>query len=159
MSSWEESYLGQLRKSMGNRTLLIPSTRAVVYGSEKRVVLVRRRDNGLWVFPGGFMELGESVLESVQREVREETGLHVVSATLVAIHSAPRFAFTNVYGGHHQTFNLIFRVDEWTGNLVRETDETFDARAFTMDDLPDVVEYEREVMNDAISFTGMVILK
>ena len=159
MSSFEESYLGQLRKSVGNRTILVPSTRAVIYDSEKRVVLVRRRDNGMWVFPGGFMELGESVLESIKREVKEETGLHVVSAMLVAIHSEPRFAFTNVYGGHHQTFNLIFRVDEWTGSLVRETDETLEARFFAMDAIPEVVEYEGEVMNDATSFKGVVILK
>ena len=105
------------------------------------------------------MELGESVLEAIKREVKEETGLHVVSATLVAIHSEPRFAFTNVYGGHHQTFNLIFRVDEWTGSLVRETDETLEARFFAIDALPEVVEYERELMNDATSFEGTVILK
>ena len=159
MSSFEESYLGQIRKLAGKRTLLVPATRAVIHDKEMRVVLVQRRDNGRWVFPGGFMELGESVLESVKREVREETGLHVVSAALVAIHTEPRFAFTNVYGGHHQTFNLIFRVDEWTGTLVQESDETLGASFFTMDALPDISEYERELIDDAISFSGEVILK
>ena len=32
---------------------------------------------GLWCSPGGFCELGEHPAETVVREVREETGLHV----------------------------------------------------------------------------------
>ena len=159
VSSFEESYLGQLRALAGNRTLLVPATRAVIQNDAKRVVLVRRRDNGAWVLPGGFMELGESVRDSLRREVGEETGLAVGSATLVAIHSEPRFAFTNAYGGRHQLLNLIFRVDEWTGSLVRETDETLDARFFAVDDLPEITGYEREVLEDCEAFSGRVVLK
>ena len=159
MSSFEESYLGQLRGVVGSRTLLIPATRAVIRDDARRVVLVRRRDNGTWVLPGGFMELGESVQDSLQREVREETGLAVVSATLVAIHSEPRFAFTNAYGGRHQLLNLILRVDEWTGSLVRETDETLDACFFAVDDLPDITGYEREILEDCDGFSGRVVMK
>jgi len=33
-----------------------------------------------WQFPGGHLESGESVLECAAREVREETGLQIVSA-------------------------------------------------------------------------------
>ena len=142
MATWEESYLGQLRGLVGNRTLLIPATRAVIQDDEKRVVLVRRRDNGMWVFPGGFMELQD-----------------VVAATLIAIHSEPRFAFTNVYGRHHQILNLIFRVDTWTGSLVQETDETLEARFFPLDNLPDIPDYEREIIEDFNRFSGQVMLR
>ncbi len=43
-----------------------------------QVLLVRRhyRPNaGLWGFPGGKVELGESVLRAAERELREETGV------------------------------------------------------------------------------------
>ncbi|TQS73246.1 NUDIX domain-containing protein [Rhodobacteraceae bacterium] len=43
-----------------------------------QVVLVRRRnppDAGLWGFPGGKVDWGETVSEAACRELREETGL------------------------------------------------------------------------------------
>lgn len=61
-----------------------------------QVVLVRRRDNGLWGFPGGIVDWGEDILAAAQRELREETGLTLVQpGRLVGIYSHvnrdPRF--------------------------------------------------------------------
>lgn len=43
-----------------------------------RVLLAQRSkapDKGLWGFPGGHVEPGETALEAARRELREETGL------------------------------------------------------------------------------------
>ncbi|HUQ50210.1 MAG TPA: NUDIX hydrolase [Terriglobales bacterium] len=53
---------------------------AVIVDDERRVLLIRRASEplkGQWSLPGGAMELGETLLEGVNREVREETGLEV----------------------------------------------------------------------------------
>ncbi|MBJ6371260.1 NUDIX hydrolase [Sedimentitalea arenosa] len=50
---------------------------AVLFDGEN-VLLARRRnppDAGLWGFPGGHVELGESALDAAAREVFEETGI------------------------------------------------------------------------------------
>jgi len=47
---------------------------------EGRVLLIKRAqepNKGFWSFPGGRIELGETIFEAVQREVFEETGCTV----------------------------------------------------------------------------------
>ena len=53
-----------------------------------RVVLIRRGTEplkGQWSLPGGKLELGESLVAGVVREVREETGLVVEPVELVEL--------------------------------------------------------------------------
>lgn len=53
-----------------------------------RVLLVRRGTEplkGQWSLPGGMLELGESLMAGVVREVREETGLVVEPVELVEL--------------------------------------------------------------------------
>jgi len=111
------------------------------------------------VMPAGSLELGESIIECLKREVREESGLEVVTATLIAVYSGPRFAFTNAYGGEHQMLSLIFRIDEWAGELATTTDETTDARFFAFDGRPVLPPLYEETLRDLATYDGRVILK
>ena len=54
---------------------------AVIRGVDGRVLIARRPDDkhqgGLWEFPGGKVEPGESPEDAVHREIREELGVAV----------------------------------------------------------------------------------
>jgi len=55
---------------------------------EGRVLLVRRGSEplkGHWTLPGGVLEVGETLVEGVVREAREETGLLVEPIELVEL--------------------------------------------------------------------------
>jgi 8-oxo-dGTP diphosphatase len=57
---------------------------------DRRWVLVRRTDSGLWALPGGTLEWGETIRELIPREMREETGAEVLSiGRLVGVFSRP----------------------------------------------------------------------
>jgi len=56
------------------------TTVAVVEFPDRRILLVKRRTvpfKGYWALPGGRVEAGETVEQTVVREVKEETGLDV----------------------------------------------------------------------------------
>ena len=120
------------------------------------VLLVHRPYYDDWSFPKGKLEPGETELECALREVKEETGLDVISATLFAIYSEARFVRKDMWGNYSQPLILAFRVDEWSGTLSTETDETVDARFVPAGQAP---EPYAEVMADLARFDGQVILK
>ena len=136
MSAWEDSYVGGLRAVVGDRILITVGARCVVRDDEGRVLLIRRRDNGIWALPAGSMELGDTLAQNAAREVFEETGLTTTGITPFAL-------YTNVdpkpdmYGQRYQHVTMAGRVDGWTGELVKETDETTDAAWYAPDELPE----------------------
>lgn len=160
-NDYHQSYLGQLRQVIGKRKIFAITARGIVQNEAGEILLVRRSDNGLWVMPAGSMELEESLLDCVKREVFEESGLTVLSATPIAIYSEPRFSFTTAYGDPYQPISMVFVVEEWEGELQRETDETTDARFFALDALPEIPALYEETLADLREWrqNGRFILK
>lgn len=62
---------------------------AIVLDDGGRVLLQRRSDNGHWGLPGGGVEPGEKVADTVVREVFEETGYRVEVVRLHGVYSDP----------------------------------------------------------------------
>ena len=76
----------------------------VILDRANRILITRRGDNahqgGLWEFPGGKVELGESVQHALQRELREELGISIgVARPLLEVHHdyGDKTVFLDVY--------------------------------------------------------------
>ena len=95
---------------------------------EKGVVMVRRAINpgyGLWVVPGGFVDMGEVVEEAVVRETQEETYLTVRPIQLLNIYSYP----------DRRTIIAAY-VTEYVSGELGAGDETLEARVFGLKEIP-----------------------
>ena len=66
---------------------------AIIRDHYGRILFQRRSDYGNWGLPGGGMEAGESVEETMKREVFEETGLIVTHSELYAVYSGSRMKY------------------------------------------------------------------
>ncbi len=92
------------------------------------LVLVRRSIEpgyGLWVVPGGFVDLGETVEEAVVREAYEEAGLTVRVVRL-----------QNIYSYRHSRTVIAAYQTEYVSGTLRPGDEELEARVFAPEELP-----------------------
>jgi ADP-ribose pyrophosphatase YjhB (NUDIX family) len=114
---------------------LVPGASAVVVDASGGILLHRRSDNQLWSIPGGAMEIGESIAETVVREVEEETGLEVEPTRIIGIYSNPRHVIEYADGEVRQQFSICFACDVTGGRVLDRTDESLEVGFFTPDQI------------------------
>jgi ADP-ribose pyrophosphatase YjhB (NUDIX family) len=106
---------------------VIPAASAIVLDDSGRILLHKRTDNEYWSIPGGGMEPGESIAETVIREVREETGIEARVEKLLGVYSNPRHVSVYDDGEVRQQFSVCFLCRAVGGEL-RTSKESSDVR-------------------------------
>jgi ADP-ribose pyrophosphatase YjhB (NUDIX family) len=109
--------------------------RAVVLNEEGAILLVREREDGLWTLPGGWVDVGESPSESVEREVKEESGYEVRAVRLLALwdrdkHPHPPIPF--------HVYKLYFQCELLGGEPLAASTETEGVDFFSKNALPEL---------------------
>ncbi|PJJ02596.1 ADP-ribose pyrophosphatase YjhB (NUDIX family) [Streptomyces sp. 2333.5] len=126
---------------------LVPAASAVVVDESGRILLQRRRDNGMWALPGGAMHLGESLPDCAVRETREETGMDVEVVGIVGTYSDPQHVFAYDDGEVRQELSVCFLARPVAGQLA-VSEESTDVRWFgpgEVDALPMVAAIRKRV--------------
>lgn len=102
---------------------IVVAVTAFVRDEAGRLLLIRRTDNDLYAIPGGALELGETLTQTVQREVMEETGIAVKVTGLIGVYSDPTHVVEFTDGEVRQEFSICFRANP-TGGDLRTSDES-----------------------------------
>ncbi|WP_294184351.1 HAD-IIA family hydrolase [uncultured Clostridium sp.] len=109
----------------------------VIFDKSRKVLLMRRVDNGLWGIPSGHVEPGETVEEAIVREIREETGLKVKINRLIGIYSDPiSQVFSYPDGKIDHFITTCFECETVGGKLIKRGEETLDVNYFDLSHLP-----------------------
>jgi 8-oxo-dGTP pyrophosphatase MutT (NUDIX family) len=114
---------------------VVPAAVAFVTDEQGRLLLEHRVDNDRWALPGGTHDFGESIVDTVVREVREETGLQVEVTGLVGIYTDPKALIADSDGEVRQQLTLAFRT-RLVGGTLQHDNESLELR-FVRPDEPD----------------------
>lgn len=77
----------------------------LVDSQQNKILVGKRTDNGLFAFPGGWLEYGEEWEECGARELREETGINIPSNR---IHHIKTFNCYNPYTKYHNVAIYLY---------------------------------------------------
>ena len=101
---------------------IVPSVTAIVPNDRGELLLVHKTDNDLWALPGGAMEVGESMADTVVREVKEETGIDVEVTGVVGIYTNPNHVMAYDDGEVRQQCSICFTTRMLGGQLTTSSE-------------------------------------
>jgi len=123
----------------------IPAAYLILQGNGKTLLLKRQNTgfcDGLFGLPSGHIESGESIVEGMIREAKEEIGIDLLSKNLLLAHVRDR----NAEDGHRIDF--FFLCSRWEGEIEnREPRKCAELMWIEGTDHPDIIPYVKEVLD------------
>ena len=145
----KRDYIRWIRSKVGHEQIILNFAAGCIKNGAGEILLQRRADRDVWGFPGGAVEVGESVEAAAVREIREETGLDVKVSKLIGVYSDYRDVYPN--GDRAQTITTFFACDIIGGTLSADDAETLELRYFERHSVPPLVNKQHEdMMQDAL---------
>lgn len=130
------SYIMDLRKKVGHDTLIGLGATTLVFNKNKELLLNLRTDTDTWGIPGGSMELHETIEDTAIRELKEEAGIEAKDLKLVDVLSGDEYYFEYPNGDKKYTVIVLFKVENYSGTIKVNDDESKELRFFKLDNLP-----------------------
>lgn len=121
-----KNYIARMREKVGHEGMIFVSAFGVLWNEAHDAILLEKRwdsDKG-WGFPGGYLEYGDSPMQAVIREFKEETGLDVKVERMLSL--TTHLTEKNSWGDAQETIGVGFEVSKIGGELQKDGTETLD---------------------------------
>jgi 8-oxo-dGTP diphosphatase len=118
---------------------------AIIPFPENKILLIKRNTVpfvGYWALPGGRMDPGETVEQTIVRECKEETGLDVIVTCKVGEYIESGIKDDVEY----EYFPTCFAVTVVKGKIKRQESEIQDIELFNLEALPTPLAFEHDKM-------------
>ncbi len=104
---------------------LVPSVNVVVTNDAGEMLMIKRSDNDNWAFPGGVIDLGESMVDAAVRETLEETGIDCEITGIVGIYTDPKHVLLYTSNGEvRQEFSIVLTARPLGGEPTPSSEST-----------------------------------
>jgi len=124
------------------------------------VLIDQRSDDGSLALTGGALDEGETVLECLERELREETGLEIEKATFLGLFSDPTRVVSYADGAAMRLLSVAFVVVPRPGRAPRVSDESLSFRVVARDELRSLAIWpaHRPILDAYLAFDGTPVV-
>lgn len=130
-------YIMDMRKRVGPIPLMQCGASVIVLDGQNRLLLQRRKDNDMWGYAGGAVDLYERVEDAAARELREETGLIADQLELLGVFSGPELRYTYPNGDQVSIVDIVYLCRKYHGQLRPQPEEVTELAFFSPNRLPD----------------------
>ncbi len=149
-------HIRALRTRIGTALLEVPTAAVVAFDADRRVLLARHAESGLWTTPGGLVEPRETPADAAVRETWEETGVFVELTRIVGVFGGPACTVRYRNGDELAWVATVFAARPLRGTPRADGEETSDARYFARDAIASLRcrEHLRMFLDAAFDATG-----
>ncbi|MDM7914209.1 MAG: NUDIX domain-containing protein [Candidatus Eisenbacteria bacterium] len=141
-------YLGWIRSHVGREPILLVYATAIVRDRSGRVLFQRRADFPIWGLPGGILEPGETLIDALRREAREETGYEVRPVRFVGLYSSPDYTVHYPNGDAVQQVTGAFECEIEGGSGEPDGDESLEQIFLPIDSAPPLFPWYDQMLAD-----------
>lgn len=145
-------YITKLREKIGHETIIMPCACLFLHDGNGNILLQKRKDDGLWGYHGGAIEIDESVDDALKREIHEELNITLNSYSLLDIYSGRQYHHIYPNGDEVSSIDIVYVSNDWNGKITKQDDEIDALRWFPYNELPELVtENLKQPMRDFIN--------
>ena len=130
-------YIKDLRDKTEHMPLLIPHSVVVLFNEKNEILLEERSDDGYFDFPGGAIDLKETMEEAAARELLEETGLVADELELLKVYSGEITHYVYFNGDEIYGVDAVYLCYKWHGSLKPQLEEVKNLKFYPLDQMPD----------------------
>lgn len=117
--------------------------------TESEILLIKRKNYPyaeMWALPGGFINMTETLVESVKREIYEETSLKVDKFTQFRTYGDPG------RDPRDRCITIVFFCLVNAFSSIRAEDDAKDIKWFNLNELPELAFDHNKIIKDFIAF-------
>ena len=118
---------------------------AIIPYPDNKILLIKRNTipfKGYWALPGGRMDSGENIEQTIVREVKEETGLNVTIVSKVGEYIEKGIKDDVEY----EYYPTCFMVKPVGGEIKKQDSEIQEIKLFSLSELPKPLAFEHDLM-------------